>query len=72
MFRPKWKISSQNPILIAPWPPLKTKKFDFFLRNKLNGPKIFNLNDAGAYPAKPNHTQSGMAQNRPISIKILS
>ena len=69
---PKWQFSYQNPILISPWPYLKMKNFDFFLQNFLVGLKIFNLNDAGAYPAKPNHSQCSMPQNRTISIKILS
>ena len=69
---PKWQFSYQNPILIAPWPYLKMKKFDFFLQNFLDGPKIFNLRGAGKYQAKPNHTLSSMAQNGNFPIKILS
>ena len=47
-----------SPILIAHWPYLKMKNSDFFLQNFLDCLKILDLSGAGAYPAKPNHTQS--------------
>ena len=61
-----------SPILIAHWPYLKMKNFDFFVQNILDGLKILDLNDAGAYPAKPNCTQPELAQTSYFSIKILS
>ena len=51
-----------SPILIAHWPYLKMKNFDFFVQNILDGIKILDLNDAGSYQAKPIHTQSAIAQ----------
>ena len=61
-----------SPILIAHWPYLKMKNFDFFVQNILDGIKILDLNDAGSYQAKPIHEEYQGKASTGVRVKVMN